>query len=549
MIPFAVDAVRRRLSRATRREDPSADREPQERGSLEEIRHFDEQLRQTGERDGLDPRTWADLDLDAVFRRLDRTASAVGQQVLYARLRAPASDREALAAFDDLVTRLGSAPGVRDLARKALSRLSARNVYGLPSLLFGLLPPRPALAPLFPVLTAAALVASVLAFFSKGAILLLAAICAVNIVVRLSYRRRIATVVYSLPALRSLVRAGQRLQPLGAALPPAVGAQLDRLVPRLAGLLRTTSWLVLEAERRDELTQIVYEYANMVLLLDVNAFFFSLELIQERRGEIRELYETVGDVDAALAVHELRESLPVWSRPEFDEASPLRLEEAVHPLLGAPVPNSLELDGRNALVTGSNMAGKTTFLKTVGVAAVLSQAVATSPARRYRGPFLTVLSAIGRTESLAEGTSYYLAEVHRVRELVAASERPGPRLFLLDELFRGTNTLERIAAGKAVLSWLARGRHATLVSTHDIELVPLLSESYAPYHFRETVTDGGLTFDYRLRPGPSSTRNAIALLAAVSLPEALVADALGTVDRLERSPTLAARLPGADDSP
>ncbi len=133
-----------------------------------------------------------------------------------------------------------------------------------------------------------------------------------------------------------------------------------------------------------------------------------------------------------------------------------------------------------------------------------------------------------------------------MRELVEAAGNGQPHLFLLDELFRGTNTVERIAAGKAVLAHLARGRHVTLVSTHDVELVPLLSGTHAPFHFRESVSDGGLAFDYRLRPGPSSTRNAIALLASAAFPGALVEDALGTVDALERG-GLATLRPGREE--
>ncbi len=123
--------------------------------------------------------------------------------------------------------------------------------------------------------------------------------------------------------------------------------------------------------------------------------------------------------------------------------------------------------------------------------------------------------------------------MRRVLALVRAAEEEPPRLFLLDELFRGTNTVERIAAGKAVLVHLARGPHVTLVATHDIELVPLLAGTHIPCHFRESVADGGLSFDHRLRPGPSSTRNAIALLASAGFPADVVEDALRTVETLE----------------
>jgi DNA mismatch repair ATPase MutS len=178
------------------------------------------------------------------------------------------------------------------------------------------------------------------------------------------------------------------------------------------------------------------------------------------------------------------------------------------------------------------MSGKTTFLKTLGVNALLARTVATCAARRWEGPAYDVVSAMGRSESLAEGTSYYLSEVRRVGALLQAADEPLPRLFLLDELFRGTNTVERISAGRAVLARLAREPHLTAVASHDLELVPLLHGAYVPYHFREEIAGGVLSFDFRLRPGPSSTRNAIALLDWARYPAEVVADATATVETL-----------------
>jgi DNA mismatch repair ATPase MutS len=123
-----------------------------------------------------------------------------------------------------------------------------------------------------------------------------------------------------------------------------------------------------------------------------------------------------------------------------------------------------------------------------------------------------------------------LAEAESVLTLVRASERDTPHLFLLDEIFRGTNTTGRVAAGAAVLAYLNRGPHLTLVATHDLELLDLLGEQYATHHFREHVATGALRFDYRLYAGPSSTRNAIALLDVLQYPAALVADALAAAD-------------------
>ena len=143
---------------------------------------------------------------------------------------------------------------------------------------------------------------------------------------------------------------------------------------------------------------------------------------------------------------------------------------------------------------------------------------------------LRVRSSIVRADSLMDGKSYYMSEVESVLTLVRAKESGHQHLFLLDELFRGTNTTERVAAAYAVLAHLNTELDIAVVATHDVELLDLLSGTYAPHHFREQVADDGLTFDYRIQPGASSTRNAIALLRVMKYPESLVANAMATVD-------------------
>jgi DNA mismatch repair ATPase MutS len=133
-----------------------------------------------------------------------------------------------------------------------------------------------------------------------------------------------------------------------------------------------------------------------------------------------------------------------------------------------------------------------------------------------------------------EGKSYYLAEIEGVLALIRAKEDGAQHLFLLDEIFRGTNTTERVAAASAVLANLDRGQDIVVVATHDIEVLDLLNDAYAARHFREQIENDALTFDYRIQDGRSSTRNAIALLKFMRYPDDVVADALNALDWAER---------------
>jgi len=246
-----------------------------------------------------------------------------------------------------------------------------------------------------------------------------------------------------------------------------------------------------------------------------------------------------------------RVGLQTWARPRvLPPGSSATLTEARHPLVADAVPSSLTLAaGRGVLVTGSNMSGKSTLLRTVGVNAVLAQTVRTCLAADYGAPVLCVRSCIGRSDDLLSGKSYYLVEVESLVALMRAGAGSAPHLFLLDEMFRGTNAVERIAAGRAVLRELAAAdgapRHFVLAATHDGELVDLLPDLYAAVHFSDRIGDEGMVFDYRLLPGRATTRNAIALLRQSGAPARVVQDALTCASDLDAVRGQIAQNPGA----
>ncbi len=156
---------------------------------------------------------------------------------------------------------------------------------------------------------------------------------------------------------------------------------------------RAVSWLARDRTTGNELAAVVLEYLNVLLLLDVNAFVLTIELLRRNRGEVRELYEAVGRLDAALSVASLRAGAESFARPEIDDAGhhgtqpgPLVLEALVHLLVPCAVPNTLSLEARGLFITGSNMSGKSTFLKAVGVSVILAQALGTMPSLSATGP-------------------------------------------------------------------------------------------------------------------------------------------------------------------
>ncbi len=256
-----------------------------------------------------------------------------------------------------------------------------------------------------------------------------------------------------------------------------------------------------------------------------------LERWQGRHGPAVEGWiRALGEAEALVSLAGLAYDHPDWCRPTFDspEGEGLRAEGLGHPLLHPErcVRNGLELPGpgRLLLVTGSNMSGKTTFLRSVGTNQVLALAGGPVCATSFRTRVLVPWTTMAVRDSLTEGVSFYLAELQRLRRVVQAAES-SPVLYLLDEILQGTNSEERRTAARIVLKRLLDTGAVGVVTTHDLTLAdtPTLRSGSVDVHFREDVheVDGRrtLTFDHRLRPGPATTRNALLLLEMVGLGE------------------------------
>ena len=218
---------------------------------------------------------------------------------------------------------------------------------------------------------------------------------------------------------------------------------------------------------------------------------------------------------------------PLTQTAEQNGTSPrVQADQLAHPLLSAKtrVANDVRLAGRGAihLITGSNMSGKSTFLRTIGINLCLAQAGGPVCARSFEWTWSRLACCIRVDDSLDAGLSFFYAEVKRLKTILDATQESAapPTLFLIDEIFKGTNNRERLIGSRAYITELSKGNGFGLVSTHDLELADL--EQAIPgltnAHFQETVSAGSLQFDYRLRPGPCPTTNALRIMELEGLP-------------------------------
>jgi hypothetical protein len=503
----------------------------------------------TSSADAIDDRTWHDLNMDDMFARLDRTESTIGQQLLYHRLRSANSPCR-LAAFEAMVSLLTIDSHRREQAQLALSRLQDPAGYDLWALTQPDTLERGASHLVFAIVSMTMLMLLGLAVIWPGLLLVAVALTVVNIVIRFHFAVRLLTLVGPFRQISGVIAVAETIVALFEADKLTLLETLGDDVRALSRLKRIVRVAGRAPSASGDLTTLLMDYLNLVFLLDVNALYFAARELERSGAALLRVIEAVGDVDASIAIASYRAGTRSWTRPVFmAPGSAMRLEGLIHPLLETAVANSLVLEsGDGALITGSNMSGKTTFVRAVGVNALLGQTINTVFAECYEAPHLRVRSCIGSADDVLAGTSYYLAELQGVLRLVHDSVHEAPHLFLLDELFRGTNAVERVAGAEAVLRELLRdgsGRrtHYVLAATHDAEVVELLSGVYTAFHFGDRVGDMGLTFDYTLRPGLTATRNALALLRLHGAPATMVTRALERAALLDRARATTAREP------
>ena len=196
--------------------------------------------------------------------------------------------------------------------------------------------------------------------------------------------------------------------------------------------------------------------------------------------------------------------------------------------------NSISVSG-GVLITGSNASGKSTFLKNVAINAIFAQTIYTCTAQSYRANMMKVLTSMALRDNLQGGESYYIVEIKSLKRILEESRKKEPMLCIVDEVLRGTNTIERIAASSRILRFLDCPWVISFAATHDIELSYILEGIYENYHFEEKILENDVVFDYLLRGGRATSRNAIALLEMIGYDREIVEEARNAAAVFEKS--------------
>jgi ABC-type multidrug transport system fused ATPase/permease subunit len=262
----------------------------------------------------------------------------------------------------------------------------------------------------------------------------------------------------------------------------------------------------------------LYLIFNFITLWDLHVMV-ALEGWKKECGiGLKRWLHILGEIEALSSLAHLHHDHPDWCFPTFNiNLFRIAAKDLGHPLLpDNRVTNDLEMSqkGEILLITGSNMSGKSTFLRTVGINLVLAYLGAPVCAHDFQCPFLNIYTSMRINDNLDTGTSSFFAELVRIKAILEESKKGKPIFFLLDEIFRGTNSRDRHTGAKHLIRKLSSTGAMGLVSTHDLELGDLAKEStyIKNFHFNEYYQNGQIYFDYKLKPGVSTTRNAIFLM-------------------------------------
>lgn len=488
-------------------------------GDMEYIRGYSD-FRQEQARDpfSLDDITWNDLGMDDVFRRINPGLSFSGEQYLYHMLRTPAVDRSVYEERLTLISLVEADADLRLKSQYALSRMGCRRRADMCRAFYPSHHPAGMLlvylALLLGLLAAAVSLACGYAYGLHFLFLMMVINPLVHEIARRRVQSEFDTVNYTVSMVFALHRLRKLRHPdLDRHLAPAYRC-LDRLRP----VLRTGG---ISSIKDDGLGDVLITFT----LLDLITYEYLKNKLGRCHEEIFSIHEYLGRLDASIAIASYRQSASRWAEPDlsFDPGAPasVRGTGLYHPLLSDPVPNDLITD-RSMLITGSNASGKSTYLKTAALSAVMAQSLCTVPAESYRANAFHIYSSMALRDDLLAGESYYIVEIKSLKRILDSIHTQSPVLCVVDEVLRGTNTVERIAASSQVLRALQADNVLCLAATHDIELCELLAESYRMFHFEEQVDDREMSFDYVLRPGKATSRNAINLLRFMGFDETIV---------------------------
>ncbi|SER70094.1 MutS domain V [Butyrivibrio fibrisolvens] len=492
----------------------------------------------------IDEITWNDLDMDHVFLRINHTGSFIGEQVLYNRLHClketdkrsehrasgnsdsqAASGKDQWEDFEKMADYFTLKQVQRSKVWEKLRGIGKKNTAYYMTELMSYFEPYSRCHMLIFRMLQITLVASFIGFvITAGQILkmLLIATACTNLAIYMFQKRKAEMMLECLEQICDLIGMCESFKKKEIIPGEWMGDEIIDDMKALKGLrIFAGRFVSRKLGAEIGLEGLLSDYILGITLWDLTFYNRIVRMIRVNEAAILRLFEFVGGIDMAISVASYRKSMDVYCIPDFVQGKTIEIQKLVHPLIAGAVPNSVVIK-RNSFLMGANASGKSTFIKAVAINMILAQTIHTCSAESFSAPGMRVMTSMAVRDDVQSGESYYVREIKYLKRMMDAAGDGVPVFCAVDEILKGTNKKERLAASEAVLRYLSDKNSIIMVATHDYELIERLKGKFGCYHFRCILSDEGVKFDYKVHEGEGGETNAVALLRFFDFPESVV---------------------------
>lgn len=475
-------------------------------GDIDLIKNYYNYKKDSSEKFLIDDITWNDLNMDEIFKKINRGVSTAGEQYLYYQLRNCTSTQNEFEERSNLINYLNEDVKIRNDLQKHLANLGRCRFVNFGKLF---IKKNESIADLTKYLFFLFLfiLGLVLSFFNAKIFMLMFPILIFNTTYYFKLKKKIAAELFTVNYAVNTINCAKKIKNMNL-------EHIDKYLLSMYSSFNNVKSILKVKYLFNSDVDDIYQIICSFTFIDLIFYELIKNKIRKYNEDLVVIFEAIGKLNAAIDVASFRQyneyCIP---NVDFDINSEAKLcvKDIVHPLINNCVPNNLDTE-KSILITGSNATGKSTFLKTIFINAILSQSICTCLGSEYKATSFKFYTSMALRDDLFEGDSYYIAEIKSLKRIINSAENGERIMCAVDEVLRGTNTVERIAASSEILNSLATKNLICLAATHDIELCHILKNKLISYHFTEYIENNEMKFDYKIKLGNAKTRNAIKLL-------------------------------------
>ena len=451
----------------------------------------------------IDDKTWSDLNMDTLFHKINFNFTAIGEMRLYATLRGmfKVNQTSLINMFkDNKVFRLNVSYILSKIGKNVYPLFPDQMLPSKRNILLMFCPLLPFIGFAFIFLIPSKGILICLTFMILNAIL--------SFKLKKSYDQDLKSIFYT----ANVIKQSQALSKIEST--PAISVDFTHFKAS-----RRFSGLLARVESQDMASSIIM-FIKLVFMIDYVLFHLIQRSYFKYQEEVMACYDYISILDNHYSIAMYQHTLTHYCYPKINHnINGLQMKSIIHPLLDEEnaIANTIDISN-HILLTGSNASGKSTFMKAVALNLILAQSIQTATAHSFIYQPGYVMTSMANADDVLSGDSYFMSELKSIRRLFNTHQCNKIYCFI-DEIFKGTNTTERIAASESVLSYLDNQKaYQVIAATHDVELSILLENTYNNYHFNESIQENSIFFDYKIKPGKANTRNAIELLRITQFP-------------------------------